>query len=227
MTIWINSLFIIDYFIFDENDHHTLTQICRNAERVSDRSPSIFANIVGFGYIGAFIMLYLNANNFIKKRSNKNGQIPVCYGRFQRNVLTFKQTLIFGGLNSIFSCRTSMFILLKKQFGIVLNHKYYFYVSNIFILDFLIYIVFPLYILFFMYRKVPDFYKNSNSSNLPITVFYINTPTFVPRRPSVQSSTLLRNFIQSQKPLQNSQKCRKYHFTLHNQPSSFSMPQIE
>ena len=88
-------------------------------------SPSIFANIFGFGYIGVFIMLYLNANNFIKIRSNKKGHIPICFGRFQRNVLTFKQTLIFGGLNSIFSCQTSMFILLKKHFGIVLNHKYY------------------------------------------------------------------------------------------------------
>ena len=85
------------YFTNGDEKNFTLTKICKKeSDDFLIVAVGLKANSVSFVYNLIIIFLYLNAKRFIKKKSKEKQKLPVIFGRYQRNVMTYKQDVLLG-----------------------------------------------------------------------------------------------------------------------------------
>ena len=126
------------------------------------------------------IILFYNSILFIRGKS-KDDKLPVKYGRYQRNILTFKQTIILGTLNAILGLRMTTFLFIQSYMN--LNNSHFFQLlvlSNIIFVDVMFMLVLPLFTLFNLHLRMPDFFKNSKEKKIDFCYIF---PPLEPRLP--------------------------------------------
>ena len=95
--IWGIAMGFFAYFTNGDEKNFTLTKICKKeSDDFLIVAVGLKANSVSFVYNLIIIFLYLNAKGFIKKKSKEKQKLPVIFGRYQRNVMTYKQDVLLG-----------------------------------------------------------------------------------------------------------------------------------
>ena len=170
--IWGILLSFIDYATGTHLERHKFTKLCMKfSENGSENdSKTTFANVglsIHMIFTMGYIILYYNAIKYVKKGS-QNGQIPVKYGRYQRNVITYKQLMILSVISIICTVSSSLFIQ-ENLFNSLFAFN--------FIVLFFLGVVFPTYLLITIGNTIPDFHKNITRQK---TEFYVIPLKFEP-----------------------------------------------
>ena len=136
------------------------------------------ANIASFVFNVCFIFLYLNAKGFIQKKSKDKQKLPAIYGRYQRNIITYKQSVLLAFLIIFHNISLHAFEYLSPTIEIDTRRLF---LSSNFIYNIFHCVLFPLYILKTIPNYIPDFFTNQSISKENKT-FYVIPPTIAPRR---------------------------------------------
>ena len=161
--------------------------LINRVNRFPTRIPCYKISCVYSSRLGMIILFY-NSILFIRGKS-KDDKLPVKYGRYQRNILTFKQTIILGTLNAILGLRMTTFLFIQSYMN--LNNSHFFQLlvlSNIIFVDVMFMLVLPLFTLFNLHLRMPDFFKDSKEKKIDFCYIF---PSMEPRKiesPSVKSS---------------------------------------
>ena len=125
-------------------------------------------------------LLYFCSSHLVKRKSKHSKKPPAIIGRFQRNILTFKDTVILVTIVMITMMPPYFISNLFGLFNIHLNNSY----SNLFlnsVLTFVVGVVFPSYIIYNLENTLPDFFSNSYEAKNNMN-FYVRKPYVEPRR---------------------------------------------
>ena len=115
-------------------------------------------------------LLYFCSSHLVKRKSKHSKKPPAIIGRFQRNILTFKDTVILVTIVMITMMPPYFISNLFSLFNIHLNNSY----SNLFlnsVLTFVVGVVFPSYIIYNLENTFPDFFSNSYEAKNNILTF--------------------------------------------------------
>ena len=153
--------------------------LINRVNRFTTRIPCYKISCVYSSRLGMIILFY-NSILFIRGKS-KDDKLPVKFGRYQRNILTFKQTIILGTLNAVLGLRMTTFLFIQSYMN--LNNSHFFQLlvlSNIIFVDVMFMLVLPLFTLFNLHLHMPDFFKNSKEKKIEFCYIF---PSMEPRRP--------------------------------------------
>ena len=133
------------------------------------------------------ILLYLNVKYFIRKKSKNVNLPPVIFGRYQRNVMTYKQIILVVFIMFLFNLRFPIYTLLTGYVKFQFDFRPFILLSTI--CDDLIFsLIFPIYILVTISKDFPDFFDNTLSTRENVAKFYIHQQNFAPRDPKIENT---------------------------------------
>ena len=132
-------------------------------------------------------LLYFRSSKFVWSKSKDSKKPPAIVGRFQRNVLTFKDTVIIVTI-VIMKIMPSFFLS-----NIYLNYSYLNLFLNI-VLTIGVGIIFPSCIIHNLENTIPDFFSNSHVAKTN-NKFYIRKTYIEPRRDLTLSDISNLQFI--------------------------------
>ena len=181
MTIWTLALMVIHFG--KDLTHTRLTSICLNKAspmEISNRNSILVAVICTLVFIIVFLIV-VKVAKYVKNRM-KNGQVPVIFGRYQRNALTLTQLLVLVVMISLFAIK-NLIVLVMVPMNLELDFaRPYLFVSNLVVLNFLIDFLLPTIALWILYKNVPKFFQENTIEEVQRTTpFYVISPTIVPR----------------------------------------------
>ena len=114
MTVFFLGFIFVNHF--DSRLIPIAVNICTGENSAIDadslRLPIVSCGI-GITIITTTLLLFLSAKRFVKSKS-KSGKTPAIYGRYQRNLVTFSQTIF---LNTAIITLLLIQVLLMFQFG--------------------------------------------------------------------------------------------------------------
>ena len=182
VKLWGLAVCFVDY---SSNKHHherhLLTQICLNNDVISIyKSVALRVSITSFIFLIIYSFMYSKVKRFVRSKS-KGGKVPEIFGRYQRNIITYEQTLIIAFLLFPIDIRLPLIGLLKKM-NVIFNEKHVIIISNI-ISSLVFGFVIPLKIVMSIKNHIPGFYSNNGENKREVTFFYVSEPSFEPRRP--------------------------------------------
>ena len=134
-------------------------------------------------------LLYFRSSQLIKSRSKDSKKPPAIVGRFQRNVLTFKDTVILVSMVMITMMPPYFLSKLFSLFNIHLNYSNLNFFLNS-VLTFGVGIVFPSYIIYNLENTIPDFFSKSYGAKNNTNKFHVRNTYFEPRRDFSDKSNL-------------------------------------
>ena len=169
---------IIDYIKPVESQQIVLL-ICLNS---TEFKPSMisYQNIkIGFGFVFPIILtsciMYLSAYCKTNRAKNPTGV------KYQRNIMTFLQSLLYGVTVILFSASLSLLTVFGPKFNIPNRTlREIIFIHNIVIYDILYSFLVPLLIMFNLGRKMPEFYIKPNQVAAQNSNIFI--PSIEPRR---------------------------------------------
>ena len=221
VKVWGLAVCFVDY---TSNKHHherhLLTQICLKNDEISiNKSVALHGSITSFIFLIINSFMYFKVKRFVRSKS-KGEKVPEIFGRYQRNIITYEQTLIISFLLFPIDIRLPLIGLLKNM-NVIFSEKHVIIISNI-VSTLVFGFVIPLKIVMSIKNHIPGFYSNNGENKREITFFYVSEPSFEPRRPE--------NVVHFQHKIINPKRTsRKFrNFTYLNSRSKFSeMPIIE
>ena len=153
--------------------------VCKNSTKDFWHDSASLKLVAGcFILISYLILPYLEAVRFMRKRSEAKDRLPIIYGKFQRNIITYKQTVILVSMLSLIAVSLPVLQYATNVFDI--NIKIY--LLNIHLATAIFYCIgFPIYILLNISNYFPDFYSNSTKHKEPM-IFYVSKPCYHPRQ---------------------------------------------
>ena len=148
------------------------------------------ANIASAIFNIGFIILYINGLIFIRTKSQNGTKIPSIFGRYQRNLMTYKLNMLL------------VFVQLLQQLHFPLLHIFSFNwnlddntitICFFFICDIIYFILLPIYIISLASKKISNFTgawftgcnftgKENEESTQIKKNFYVRPPIIRPRR---------------------------------------------
>ena len=181
LTIWTLALMVIHFG--KDLTNTRLTSICLNKAspmEISNRNSILVAVICTLVFIIVFLIV-VKVAKYVKNRM-KNGQVPVIFGRYQRNALTLTQLLVQVVMMSLFAIK-NLIVLAMVPMNLELDFaRPYLFVSNLVVLNFVIDFLLPTIALWILYKNVPKFFQENTIEEVPRTTpFYVRSPTIVPR----------------------------------------------
>ena len=128
------------------------------------------------------ILIFYFASWYYIKSKSKNGKVPSKFGRYQRNIYTFSDTVLI--VTTIFfavsiSCIFEMYVHFAEGYNksqlqtLILLMNFFFDLITSFVL--------PLLLIIKLLRKIPDLFYKKTKCTPSINVFYVRQPDFVPR----------------------------------------------
>ena len=143
------------------------------------------------------IFLLISARSFIRSRKvylksisyyffiglkfrSKTGRTPVTFGRYQRNLFTFKQTCIFFVIYQLLLGMTYLIFFILNIMEQPVEVLFYFILCYFLGLDLVKSVIIPLVIIATSYTRLPQLF----SSDLPESQrrqFYVRRPSLLPR----------------------------------------------
>ena len=136
------------------------------------------ANIASAIFNIGLIILYINGLIFIRTKSQNGTKIPAIFGRYQRNLMTYKLNMLL------------VFVQLLQQLHFPLLHIFSFNwnldnntitIWFFFICDIIYFILLPVHILSLASKKMSNFTENEKSTQIKKN-FYVRPPVITPRR---------------------------------------------
>ena len=182
---WTICLLVV-YLVKSEKEHH----LCMGTESPNDytyRDVMDVASLLRVMFIVVLFLMYYKIIRYVRSKS-KNGQVPAKFGRYQRNVLTMKQCLIYGLICSLLGLRIPILYFLfidVELFRTILL------VSNLVIQNLISDFIFPIWILINLYYSMPEFYILTSKAKSKI--FYVRQPEFLPRDLSQKITKTITN----------------------------------
>ena len=181
LTIWTLALMVIHFG--KDLTNTRLTSICLNKAspmEISNRNSILVAVICTLVFIIIFFIV-VKVAKYVKNRM-KNSQVPVIFGRYQRNALTLTQLLVQVVMMSLFAIK-NLIVLAMVPMNLELDFaRPYLFVSNLVVLNFVIDFLLPTIALWILYKNVPKFFQENTIEEVPRTTpFYVRSPTIVPR----------------------------------------------
>ena len=160
--------------------------VCKNLTKDFWHDSAALKLAVGcFIFILYLILPYLEASRFMRRKSEAKKRLPIIYGNFRRNIITYKQNAILASLLILIPVSLPVLQHVTNEFEI--NIKIY--LLNIHLTYAIIYCIgFPVYILVDISNYFPDFYSNSTKHKEPM-IFYVSKPGFKPRQLDVPSQS--------------------------------------
>ena len=176
--IWLLLLIFIPFIFQNENTYHfVINEIC-STNTTTINKHGVLKNIGKFGKLICGLLngfMYWRSIKFVKKRSKEKSKPPVIIGRFQRNIMTYSDTINLYMLLQIGTSKFSLYHLFNFC-GISLHPLTLSLVRNIFICA-LVGVVFPAYIIFKLHKQIPNFLSVSNSVTKDTRHFYQRPPS--------------------------------------------------
>ena len=160
--IWYLLGIVIRFILQNQETQDIVNEICSTHATMANKLGA-FKNIGKFGrIIGGFLigLLYLRSIKFVRNRSKNKSKPPAIFGRYQRNLLTYSDTIILISL-LIFSSPFHLYSLFQI-FNVNLHQLTLTLIRSIGICI-IIGILLPAYTLFNLKKKIPDFFSESNS----------------------------------------------------------------
>ena len=144
---------------------------------------SIIVSTIGIVFLVLCLILFCNAMMFIQK-SSKNDQVPVKYGRYQRNVTTFKQSMVFGASKYLWLLA---YVIVMNNEGLIEPHilRQVILWCNLIVFDISYGVLWPCFILITLKERIPDFFKFRHANKVDF-IDLENIPTeivILPRGP--------------------------------------------
>ena len=160
--------------------------VCKNSTKDFWHDSAALKLAAGcFIFIAYLILPFFEAVRFMRRKSEAKKRLPIIYGTFQRNIITYKQNVILASLLTLIPVSLPVLQHVTNEFDI--NIKIY--LLNIHLAFMIFFCVgFPIYILVDIPNYFPDFYSNSTKHNEPM-IFYVSKPCFKPRQLDVSYKT--------------------------------------
>ena len=129
-----------------------------------------------------FMCIFYGASWFYFFKKSKDGKVPTKFGRYQRNIVTFSDMIIYISVYSIiFFSIPSIFIL--EDFNVSKTTIRIFFLLFILFVEITASFILPTILIFKLKNNIPSLFRNSNqiihSSNFK---FYVRQPLIIPKR---------------------------------------------
>ena len=166
-------------------------QICMgDFDNIRENFNSKKAIIIGtsIGTINAVILIltFVSAKLYVRKRSKSN-KTPAKFGRFRRNIFTYKQIVIIGLLNYSFHLLDVVLMNIFNRETFQTFRKLHFF-NHILYLTLIVGVAIPAFILFDLNKRKPEFFmKTSKVAPAKTKFVQISSQYIVPRRDNLQS----------------------------------------
>ena len=138
------------------------------------------ANIASAIFNIGFIILYINGLIFIRTKSQNGTKIPSIFGRYQRNLMTYKLNMLLVFVQLLQQLHFPFLHILSFNWSL---DDYKITIWFFFICDIIYFILFPVHILSLASKKISNFTENKNEESTQIKKnFYVRPPIIRPRR---------------------------------------------
>ena len=114
-----------------------------------------------------------------RKRKSTGAKVPIIFGRFQRNIVTLDQTIVFNSIVCCFGLCFPLSVTIPNVLELSTEQRK-FCILMFHLAEHCLYILFPLYLVPVIRVKMSS--TNSVKEKSKVNVFYIKTPSFIPRR---------------------------------------------
>ena len=189
-------IFLIIFMRFKFQNQATqeiVDEICSSTQTPMVTRLGAFKNIGKFAKVFTIFIVgcwYWRSVKFIGNRSKIKSKPPAIIGRFQRNIITYSDTVI---LHMVFKITSPFFLyFISSVFGRSLPNLTLSLIRNISICI-IVGIILPAYTIFNLHRKIPDFFSGSSTRNMEANTFYVRTPIIGPRRDFMSEILQLKN----------------------------------
>ena len=128
-----------------------------------------------------FIITWLmyGSSRYLIYSKSKNGKLPQKFGRYQRNVVTFYQTVLLNSVQEMFFAFLAFWPSFKIKPENVQIYTLIILLIYGLVLDFLM----PIILISKLKTRIPALFIEEVESNVPKwKKFYVNQPDLVPRR---------------------------------------------
>ena len=126
-------------------------------------------------------ILYFSSKRYVSKRSKSKDQPSAMIGRYQRNIVTFKQTVL------IFTIFVATSLTSMRLTTLTLNVKWHF------IMIFVVFVI----VVFIFYKKTMSKNINNDREISKTAEFYVHEPDIVPRRDNLILTENTRRYFRS------------------------------
>ena len=140
-----------------------------------------------------FTLIMLSSALFFIKSRSKSNKVPVKFGRYQRNVLTFSQTFFCNLYIDVFF-GISLLSMFQNIWKPSIESTFYFTLAYFLIIQVSIPgFVFPSLLLWRLHTKLPELFLRKSQSSSNIRIFYIRDPEIIPYRSKINSENSIIN----------------------------------
>ena len=152
-----------------------------------------FISYGGFLFV-IFIITWLmyGSSRYLINSKSKNGKMPQKFGRYQRNVVTFYQTVLFNSVQEIVFGIVAFFPYLVSL-GASPETVQTFVLGTVLIYSIIFHFLIPIVTISRLKTRIPALFMNNKKiSVLKYKSFYVKQPDIVPRRdvPDVKSTSM-------------------------------------
>ena len=196
--LFLVSMTCVGYLRSETPGHeHRLMEVCISGGigQIVNTHESGRSSIIGLVlptiFISLLIILYFQSRIFVKNNS-KDNQVPVKYGRYKRNILSYQECIGFCFANFL---KHFVSMILVNFFSDQHLKFIYHYILSANITSCVVNcVILPLYILIRVKKFFPDFFKNKNKV-MPVQpkIFFMTPNSFEPRRQNAAAEEPERN----------------------------------
>lgn len=206
ITFTLNAIGISLSFVGNilyKGDEGIFTLICLNCKnRIKSGKYSVKLIKITLCYSASLCVIssivFYTVKKYVRSNTNTSKNIPIKFGKYQRNVVTFNQTMIFG-LSLIISNAILVTIpLINDDFTNTFIRQIVI-IFQILVFDIVFGFMMPFLTLINLRKKIPDFYIQNRRVIKRDPIFYIFKPDFLPREVGIQhlddNSQIIKGYL--------------------------------
>ena len=168
------------HFKTDTDDEPILMSLC--LKKSFSFHQNSFLSYGGFLFV-IFITTWLmyGSSIYLIRSKSKNGKMPQKFGRYQRNVVTFIQTVLFNSVQEVVFSFVALFPTVL-DLGASPENIQRFVLAAVLFYSIIFHFLIPIIIISRLKTRIPALFLDESRNVLKRNSFYVKQPELVPRR---------------------------------------------